>query len=174
MAKKPTKAKRYSPSLELTDDHFKAIGKVAVNWSRLEFLLGRAIAELLGTDLKPGRIITTRLSAENLIEIFKQLAEYRDPNGKFTNDLNKLYKCLDKARQKRRLIIHGIWAADEEGNPKVLQYYGKADNRILAKTHNMSVQDIKAIHDDVWVAVKAFQLWWDSVRDALIPSNNKP
>ena len=48
---------------ELTEDHFIAIGKLVIEWSNIEFLLGVLLSRLLITPEYLGRTYTDELNA---------------------------------------------------------------------------------------------------------------
>lgn len=169
MADRTMPHKVVSANIKLTDNHLKSIGRVSVNWSLLEFYLGKAIGEMLGPDPKIGRIVTTRLTAANMMEIFRHLATFKDHEGKLSDELNTILAAIRAAQSQRRLIIHGVWAADDDGSPLVLGYYGKDDQRVLADAVKMSVEDIENIAASVSTVTESFITWWGSARSVLVP-----
>ena len=60
---------------ELTDDHFKAIGKIVVEWSNIEFLLSVLLSRLLVTPEFLGRSYTDHMNAVKLQEAVKEGVE---------------------------------------------------------------------------------------------------
>jgi hypothetical protein len=60
---------------ELTDEHFMSIGKIVVEWSNIEFLLGVLLSRLLVTPEFLARSYTDHMSAVKLQEAIKEGVE---------------------------------------------------------------------------------------------------
>jgi hypothetical protein len=60
---------------ELTDSHFKLIGKIVVEWSNIEFLLGVLLSKLLVTPEFLARSYTDHMGAVKLQEAVKEGVE---------------------------------------------------------------------------------------------------
>jgi hypothetical protein len=62
-------------SSQLTDEHFKAIGKLVVEWANIEFTLRSTLTRLLLTPDFLGRTYTDQMSAARVQEaMFKSSA----------------------------------------------------------------------------------------------------
>ena len=108
---------------QLTDAHFKAIGKVVVEWSNIELLLRIVLTKLLLTPDFPGRTFTDRLTAAKVQEAIEEatslhLGRYRlqlvsDQDLRKISDANKRVTALRGTRNK---FAHFCWSrnTDEE------------------------------------------------------------
>ncbi len=108
---------------ELTDEHFKAIGKIVVEWSNVEFLFGVLLSRLLVTPEFLARSYTDHMSAVKLQEAVKEGVEiHRQRYGCKLIAENKLSKILNinnrvtTLRATRNKFAHFCWArsSDEE------------------------------------------------------------
>ncbi|MGY5798304.1 hypothetical protein [Rheinheimera faecalis] len=98
---------------ELTDEHFSLIGRVVVEWSNVEFLLGGMLSRLLFTPEFPGRVFSRGMGAARLqraIEDALELQELRYRNIIVSEDLasnlRRMNKKLNVLRQTRNKFAH--------------------------------------------------------------------
>mgnify|MGYP005845942389 CR=1 FL=1 len=102
---------------ELTDAHFQAIGKITVEWSNIEFLLGLLLSRLLVTPDFLARTYTDQMSGAKRQEAIKEASEiHRDrfsykliseENIKYIIDLNDQ---ITQIRSTRNKFAHFCWS----------------------------------------------------------------
>ncbi|MCR9600732.1 HEPN family nuclease [Vibrio alginolyticus] len=102
---------------ELTDEHFSLIGRVVVEWSNVEFLLGCMLSRLLFTPEFPGRVFSRGMGAarlQNAIEDALELQELRYHNivvpESTITEIRKMNKKLNSLRKTRNKFAHFCWA----------------------------------------------------------------
>lgn len=106
---------------ELTDDHYKAIGKIVVEWSNIEFLLGVLLSRLLITPEFLARSYTDRMSAAQMQEAIKEgveIHQYRyrsklicEENLEKITTINEQITALRVLRNK---FAHFCWARNTD------------------------------------------------------------
>jgi hypothetical protein len=134
---------------------YRLIGRVAVEWARLENVMDDFIWHMLEIDIEQGRIITTRLDATAKIRTIRELA----PVTLSEAEWHKLSPLLDRAdilRDERNLIIHGTWGRDDSGIPISLSLKVKPLNPDEVVSEQFSEKRMRSIAHDI-DAVK-FQL----------------
>jgi hypothetical protein len=105
----------------------KLIGRVVVQWSKIEAGLDNLIWGMLRLTIEDGRVLTSRIDAQMKIAMVRKLA----PRHMTEEPLEKLLKALvlaDDIRDDRNFIIHGTWGTLwPEGKPISLSIRGKAE-----------------------------------------------
>ena len=88
----------------------KLIGRVVVEWSRLEGLMEDFIWHFFGLPIETGRIVTGRLDATAKIRMLRALGELKLPE-------QRLHVKSDMLREERNLMVHGTWGRIPGGVP---------------------------------------------------------
>lgn len=108
---------------ELTEDHFIAIGKLVIEWSNIEFLLGVLLSRLLITPEYLGRTYTDELNAlkiknaiNNAVEIHKYRYQCKIISDNELIEVSEINVRADKLRTLRNKFAHFCWTrvSDEE------------------------------------------------------------
>lgn len=113
------------PDHNLPDNYLREIGRVAVEWSRLEAAIETAIWTLTFTaeygnapafNDQPGRAITTHVNVLLRIDMMLTLANVRVSHSpQYQQPLAALAARIRVAYPKRNRIVHGLWEATERG-----------------------------------------------------------
>jgi hypothetical protein len=86
----------------------KLIGRVVVQWSKIEAGLNELIWRFLRISIEEGRVLTGRMDAQTKIPMVRKLApNYID--GKLLEDLIKALELAESIRDDRNFIVHGTW-----------------------------------------------------------------
>jgi hypothetical protein len=86
----------------------KLVGRLIVEWSRLEGMLDDMIWTLTGLSFEDGRVLTGRMDAKTKIAILQVIA----PRYLTDPTLTKVEEALvlaDSLRDDRNFIMHGSW-----------------------------------------------------------------
>src|SRR5271156_6227788 len=106
-----------TPSSQLTDDHFKAIGKLVAEWANIEFLLQKTLTQLLLTPVFLGRSYTDRMSAAKVQETIEEALALHE--GRFgcaiipretIEEIAKINSRITKLRSTRNQFAHFCWS----------------------------------------------------------------
>ncbi|MFC2068874.1 hypothetical protein ACFLTP_07725 [Chloroflexota bacterium] len=107
--------------LHFDDDVLIAIGRIAANFSHLDYLLSRCVCKLISPKAIIGAIVTDKMSYKNKVDLFKFL--YKDSlEGKVDSDFNTLISNLHNAGSKRNDVLHSMWARYENGRALRINY----------------------------------------------------
>ncbi len=140
---------------DIPDEHLKVIGKIFLNWSLLEFVLTRIISSLLNIDHKTGRIVTRTMNCATKLDKIKKLAIHIQLNN--VTNLDKIVTKIDRAREKRNDIAHGVWAQDEDNNYYIVKYSRKHPQEPI-KT-KMPIEELNSTYKEVSSALSALMDW---------------
>jgi hypothetical protein len=108
---------------ELTDEQFKLIGKIVIEWSNIEFLQKQILSRLLFSPELISRTYTDRMSAVSVQDAIKEsvdLHRYRYGANVISEDIlseiEKVNEVVHKARTHRNKFAHFCWtrSTDEE------------------------------------------------------------
>lgn len=108
---------------ELTPRQFEVIGRLVVEWSNIEFLLGILLSRLLFTPEFLGRVYTDELMASRLqsaldkaIFIHKHRYGNRIVSEELAAEIATINKEIKQIREKRNKFSHFCWcrSSDEQ------------------------------------------------------------
>lgn len=108
---------------ELPDDYYILIGKILVHWGWLEYRTHEATWNILPTNRKTARMVTSELGMRALTNVLISLTGRRIRNrvgGRVRDLASKINSNLDK----RNHFVHGVWKWDGE-KATALEYRGK-------------------------------------------------
>jgi hypothetical protein len=92
------------------------IGQIAMEWSKLEFILCWVGARLLGTTLSAGERVIKGLGSGAQMELLCSLATVSEYSENVRNKLGDISKVFQDLNAYRNRVVHGHWASvDEEG-----------------------------------------------------------
>ncbi|MGC8122090.1 hypothetical protein [Marinobacter sp. VGCF2001] len=107
---------------ELTNEHFQAIGKLTVEWSNIEFLLGVLLSRLLVTPEFLARTYTDHMSCAKRQEAIKEASEiHRYRYGYKLVSEEQIKQILDingqitQLRTTRNKFAHFCWSRSNDG-----------------------------------------------------------
>jgi len=102
---------------ELTDNHFKAIGKITVEWSNIEFLLGVLLSRLLVTPEFLARSYTDHMTTVKLqeavkegVDIHKHRYSYRLIPKEDLEQISAINNQITSLRATRNKFAHFCWS----------------------------------------------------------------
>ncbi|WP_228344477.1 hypothetical protein [Venatoribacter cucullus] len=108
---------------ELTDEHFQAIGKLTVEWSNIEFLLGELLSRLLVTPAFLARTYTDHMSGAKRQEAIREACEihryrygYKLVSEEQIKQIQIINNQITHLRSTRNKFAHFCWSRsnDEE------------------------------------------------------------
>lgn len=107
---------------ELTDEHFQAIGKLTVEWSNIEYLLGVLLSRLLVTPEFLARTYTDHMSGAKRQEAITEASEihrYRYDYKLVSEDQIKrilgINGQITQLRSTRNKFAHYCWSRSSDG-----------------------------------------------------------
>lgn len=132
------------------DDYLKAIGELIVEYSNVEFWIGRFISFLISVaDWKLGEIVIAELSVPAKLALLLSLYRYRmDDDRASIKKLASILEHVKQANKKRNDLIHSNWGigANFALRQKATAKYEKGyqfDNKLI------TVREIKEIAESM-------------------------
>ena len=93
----------------LTNEQILAVGKVAVEWAMLEFVLHAHGSNMLRMHSNTFWILTRKPDAQTMALTLKELAPKHLPTGTDTEAFFGILARIKDAQDQRNEIIHGVW-----------------------------------------------------------------
>lgn len=142
------------PDENIPDPYLTAIGKVCVNWGRLEAAVDLAIGRLAAFDvLDPrGAIITAHMTWPLKMDVMEALVTALRADYPYLANFDVAKPLLKKAQEGRNRVVHGTWGKKDG---KVVKARMTARGKLRSSLDPITVADIEAIVTDVWRAGRA-------------------
>jgi hypothetical protein len=102
----PLPGQEVEPTVSLRYE--RLIGRIVVNWSKLEACMEDLIWSLLKLEIEKGRVITARRDAVNKIRMLRELGVQELPEPMF-HRLSPALDHIDVLREDRNFVVHGTW-----------------------------------------------------------------
>jgi hypothetical protein len=91
----------------------KLIGRVIVEWSKLEQCIQDLIWRLVNLRFEDGRVITERMDVTRLIAIAKVLSRRHLKDEALLTEVLDALARADELRDDRNFVVHGTWCTVE-------------------------------------------------------------
>ncbi|RED92853.1 hypothetical protein [Marinoscillum furvescens] len=115
---------------ELKKNFYAQLGKLSVNFSKMEFKLGQILNYLIGTEEDLISVtLTENNSLHQTIELIKKINRIKDFQPK---TMKELLERIAAVKSYRNLFIHGIW-----GEP----YESENDIKIVCEERKIRYQE---------------------------------
>ena len=157
---------------ELTDEHFSLIGKVVVEWSNIEFLLGSILSRLLFTPEFPGRVFSRGMGAMKLqkaideaVELHKLRYLSQIVSEDQLKELVSINKNLSRLRKTRNQFAHFCWArsSDDEIFGTGFSSATAGSKRQNKDTVSLKVDELKEFYSQLYEIVCALSIVTESL-----------
>lgn len=126
-----------------TREHYGAIGKVAVEWTRFESYLAETVRMLAGVDNNYGKCITAQIfSVDRFLDALSALVDLRSPGAADEEQFKKRLERIQSIAERRDQVVHDVWTFDPgtttRCGPLTIRVHSDADggfalNRITSK-----------------------------------------
>lgn len=145
---------RFEPHVSLI--HEKLIGRIIIEFSRLDHMLSELIWHILKLEMKDGRLITTRMPPENKIAMLRTLVP-RHFDGFGCRAVLSALDYADLIREDRNFIAHGLWGILTPYNgPMVASVRVKTDPTTII-CEAFPAERMRAIIDGTKVTMKVLR-----------------
>lgn len=140
-------------SIDVLPDFQQRIGRIAVEWSWIEMLLGEMLAHFCKADHGSMYVITQSVSGSTITDWLRTLAQIKIKEDAGRKVIMDLLAEVDAARSERNTYVHGVWNGHEEPSLATVQTF-KWDRAEVVQTSVCSVADL----DDVISHLETVQL----------------
>jgi hypothetical protein len=117
----------HKPVFGVGMQHERLVGRVAIEWSRLENVLNDIIWRFLHLSFEDGRALTGRDDAVTKINLLRVIAPRHLADDDKLEALLLSLDAIDACRDDRNFIVHGTWGRLEpEGTPLAMSLRAKS------------------------------------------------
>jgi hypothetical protein len=154
MAKRPQKPpiipvkinQIHGPSIPMSQE--KWIGRIVVEWSKLEGALEDMIWLFLDLPMEFGRAVTATMDVSFKLKILRQLNELCcDPL--LRSYLSELFQRIDFVREDRNFIIHGSWGRVMPDNIPIALSLRPKDTPSTVVSETFPPERMRQIHETI-------------------------
>lgn len=141
----------------LSDDHLRALGRLAHNAADLENIIEVTLHELIDEDPAVGAALTANTGVSQMLDRVESLAELRETTIRVRENL---VECVSAARRvlgERNHLLHSRWIVDDAEN-MTLQVRGKKlQKRVQLE---VTVEDIEDAAGRLQVVATNLRIAW--------------
>jgi hypothetical protein len=162
----------------LREEHYKAVGRIVVEFSAVEFFMSFYVSILLDKELVTGKLIALGLNFRELQRLLKRLFFHREKDADIQSQLNSLLKTLDDLYgNERNRVVHDFWHYNYFGNKvvRLQEAYDGKKRQMRSNKRTFDFKSLERIGDDILsasVALNTFMMDWLQ-RAELMPKKQK-
>ncbi len=148
---------------ELTDEQFSLIGRIAVEWSNIEFLLGVLLSRLLFTPEFLGRVYADEMTASKTqsaickaLEIHQHRYNFQIISENTIKEISTLNKQIEKVRGVRNKFAHFCWFRSNDN-----EIFGTGFSGFLPSNKNhrkdcitLTLDELRKHHEEAYKLVE--------------------
>lgn len=148
---------------ELTDEQFALIGKLVIEWSNIEFLLGALLSRFLFTPEFLGRVYSDEMNASRIqdalkkaLDIHRHRYDSRIIPTEILDEILQLSADIEKFRGLRNRFSHFCWSRsnDEEIFGSGLSGFVPPNKRLDKDSMEISVSELKGAYRNAYQLVE--------------------
>ncbi len=97
--------------------HERLVGRLIIEWSRLEAIMQEVIWTILDIKWEDGRAITQAMDATRKLQLLRSFSK-RHLEGKRLENLTAILDCIELYQEDRNVVAHSTWGTlIETGEP---------------------------------------------------------
>lgn len=105
--------------MAISDEHLKALGRIAVNFQALEQFIALLVGRMISDDQTVGRMVTTLLPFGKLCDLAGALQRHRRGNSSEQEEFMALLSMSRELEQERNAYFHSAWGNDSQSGDVV-------------------------------------------------------
>jgi hypothetical protein len=106
---------------DISDEHLKAIGQIAIDFGRLEYFLDAFVGFLLGNDAVVGEIVCrNHESFAKRVSIMSELFELKYTDENLREQFKQIVSEIRKIQEQRNAMFHSSWFLGRADDTDVL------------------------------------------------------
>jgi len=151
----------------LTDDFIKAVGRLTINFSHLEFSFSLFCGSQMGIKEPINEIITSELSFKQIVNITSGIFREIEKDPEMIEQFNKILASAWKLEEERNKIIHSFYGRGDEPNDKIIRHKHSSK---FKKGFKKDYQEVDAIYvnkisDEIkMVSIRLMQFLFNSIK----------
>lgn len=155
----------HSKYSDLTATHYEALGKLFVEWSNIEFLLGLILSRLLFTPEFLGRTYSDEMNAArleaatlNALDIHKFRYNHKVVSEAEDKNIRALLKRVTECRTLRNKFAHYLWVRSTDDQIVGFRMSGKpAQKKRDSESLALTLDDLRKAHIQSHALVEELQ-----------------
>jgi hypothetical protein len=142
------------PENRLSDTHYAAVGRVAVTWSLMEYLMERTLGRLAMSPSMIGYVLTDKLGPDNRINAIKSLINvHRVRYGSelvpedLLTAIESVLPTIFQMKSDRNYIVHSVWSKLGENHLSRIDITGAARSGLSTSSgsgHSVAAMEVFA------------------------------
>ena len=135
--------------------HMQAIGRVAAEWSRLEYVIQLLIAEVASFDSYKCIMLTKQSNIGGWMDMLKNMMTHVYDDPKIDKVLEKLCDKVKSLSADRNAIVHSMWWDNTQGGLPADKASGlgfRRSGKKIAIITNMTAKEMRVVAKNIAVA----------------------
>jgi hypothetical protein len=129
-------------------EHFRAIGRIAVEFGELEKLLHSCICWTVGKDGDVAELIADELGTfEKRVNFIGKVFKRKHSGAAWKSKFDDLMKSIKKVQSERNALLHSVWLTNEANLAVIDQMTIKTEGPGARRRY--SVQELDGIADEI-------------------------
>ena len=150
----------------LTSQQFEMIGKILVEWSNIEFLLGVMLSRLLFSPEFLARTFTDSISAvrllgaiSNALDIHEHRYGHKFIDSEVTDSIRDINKKIEGFRLLRNDLAHKCWTRENDDGIFGFFFTSKVPkpDKPFRDSRSISMTQLSEAHEGLFVTVEELQ-----------------
>src|SRR6185369_11818160 len=100
-------------SKKSVDDYLKALGRISVNFTRIESFLGIFVGELISEDFGLNLCVVAGSGMMELVNLFRALFRYRVAKSDLIKRCQAVLSKIEDVNDRRNRFLHSEWVLGE-------------------------------------------------------------
>ncbi len=119
----------------ISEQHYRAIGRISVMFSDVEIWTSAIIWQLIGPDQSVGQMVTAGMSFPRQLDLLASLFRHRFPDPSLTKALGALIKRISELEQKRNAVLHSSWILQTSERNEAIRFKITAKREKRSPSH---------------------------------------
>ena len=102
----------YTSPYKLPDEHMRLVGIIAAHWEHVDYILQRAVAEVMGFQMGTVQLLTENLSVAAKIDLLIAYARESLDKEEFS-EFTKVIGKVQSAYGRRNTFVHAKWGPND-------------------------------------------------------------
>lgn len=135
----------------------QAIGRVAAEWSRLEFAIQTLIPEVASFDAYRCIMLTKQSNIGGWVDMLKNMMTHVYADPKSDKKLKKLFNKVVELSLKRNALVHSMWWENMQGELPIDEASGlgfRRSGKNIAIITNMTAKEMRAVATNIEATAK--------------------
>jgi hypothetical protein len=151
------------------DAYALAVGRIAIGWANLEFVINQAIWELANVEAAAGACMTAQIiSIGPRMNALTSLVDFRNGGADILKSLNKLAGDIDGLARQRNRFIHD-YVALKENTGEFQRVEVTARRKVVFDYQKVDLAEMEKLQSKIVKATQAFDELYARINSEVSP-----